>query len=406
MERSTLRSIGRSGRSLADAELATSISAAGAPVTPWQVERWRQAGLIPPAVRAYEGRGRGSSAVYPEGTVERGVEVAGLIRPRRSLGEVALVLFSRGRPVPPRVVKAAYLEWLRRAEKWLGAATSPEAQFDLAEARARVLLGWSLQTKRGRRMRRRLKGGNEPADSRLLSALTNLLLVFQGAFTTDEGIIEMLEAGGLGAAIRDHVEGVGPIATEFTPDVLALVRQFNLQNLRAVIAASTDEDLVAARDVIKVVVPFASAFSTFARVLLKLPDAFGFAALADAAEDETQIAYAALALVLIKDLIQSAEGQVVIGLMSDRLWYFRQAADLLQSLPIEVARRLPSGDPAILETLDPSERDRIRSAASALLAADDFRGGLQTQLECAGEPLAMHADQAPGTLSNEPPQSA
>jgi hypothetical protein len=311
--------------------------------------------------------------------VDRGVEVAGLIRPRRSLGEVALVLFSRGRTVPLPVLKAAYLDWLRRAERWLGTATGPDAQFDLAESRARELLGWSLQTKRGRRMRRRLKGGEESSDSRLLSAFTNLLLVFQGADATNEGVVELLQAGGLGVAIRDQVDEAGPVATEFTPDVLSLVREFNLSNLRAVVGTLTEEDLVAARDVIKVVVPFATAFATFAKVLLRLPDAFGFVALAEAADDETQIAYAALALVMIKDLIQSDEGQAVIGLMAERLPYFRQAADLLQSLPIEVARRLPSADPTILDTLDVSERERIR-AASALLAADDTSAGVQRQL--------------------------
>jgi hypothetical protein len=321
------------------------------------------------------------------------------------LAEVALILFSRGGTVPLPILKASYLDWLERAEKWLGTATTPEDQFDLAESRARDLLGWSLQTKRGRRMRRRLKARDESADSRLLSAFTNLLLVFQGASTTDEGIIELLEAGGLGAAIRDQVDGVGPIASEFSSDLLTLARQFNLTNLRAVVATVTEEDLIAARDVIRVVVPFAVAFAMFARVLLKLPDAFGFTALAEAADDETQIAYAALALLLVKELIQSAEGQQVIGLMAGRLAYFQQAASLLQSLPIEVARRLPSGDSTLLDSLDAKERDRIRSAASALQSADDSGASPQRQQGGADVPPATHID-GPNTASDESRHSA
>jgi hypothetical protein len=122
---STLRSKGGRGRSRAEIELARAISAAGARVSPWQVERWRQAGLLAPATRTYGGRGQGSSAVYPEGAVDRGVEVAGLVRPRRSLGEVALLLFARGRTMPLPTLKAAYLDWLERAGRWLGTASTP-----------------------------------------------------------------------------------------------------------------------------------------------------------------------------------------------------------------------------------------------------------------------------------------
>jgi hypothetical protein len=328
------------GRSRADIDLAAAISLAGPVVTPWQVERWRQAGLIEPAIRTYHGRGRGSTAVYPEGTVERGIEIAILIKPRRTLQDVALILFARGRPVRLAVLKAAYLEWLARIEKWLGSAETPAEKLDLAERKGLQLRRGALATRRGRQMRRRLRGRDESADSILLSALTNMLLVLQGAETTDDGIMELLEAGGLGAVTHDRAAGVGPIATSISADALALTRQFNLRTLREIVESAAEADLVMTRDVMRLVVPFAAAFSTVVRAQVGLPDAFGFGPLAEAGEDEVQIAYGAVVLLLMKDLIQSPEGQSVLGVMMERLPSFLKAADFVRSLPVSQAHHL------------------------------------------------------------------
>jgi hypothetical protein len=71
--------------------------------------------------------------------------------------------------------------------------------FDAAEERALGMVTPILRTKLGRRFRSRLKGKDVPANDLFFSVATNLILVLQGGDTTDEGLDEVLEAGGVTA---------------------------------------------------------------------------------------------------------------------------------------------------------------------------------------------------------------
>jgi hypothetical protein len=67
--------------------------------------------------------------------------------------------------------------------------------------------------------------------------------------------------------------------------------------------------------------------------------------------------------------------------MSEQLVHFEQTSGFSQSLPIEVARRLSSHDPTVLDTLDPNKRDRFGHGATALIAADVESVDSQARLE-------------------------
>jgi hypothetical protein len=375
-------------RSRSDAELARLISEGGVAVSPWQVERWRQRGLIPPAARSWGGRSHGSQAVYPPEAVEQGRVVAQLVRRRRPLGDVAVTLFIRGFPVPEHVLKDAFAQWLNRIQRYLGRPPALEELFDAAEARATAMVAPMLKTKQGRRFRSRLRGKQVPADDVFLSVVTNLVLLLQGGETTDEGLDEVLEAGGVTAMYRDRIPGAEPIASGPSPEVRELMRKVSLENLRRLVETSSREDLVWARDLILLFIPFASAFAVMIRTMFQLPDAMGFGVLADLEGDDGMLGYGVPIMLLLRDVASTPEAEELLAMMRDKLVYFQQAAAFLRSFPAPVAARLAQGDASVLEGLDADERRRIQEEAARLRAQGEAHGfgmaGLQPEAPAAG----------------------
>ncbi len=372
--RSKLIDMSGPARSRSDAELARRISECGVAVTPWQVERWRQHGLLPPAARSYPGRGQGSEAIYPPESVEQGRVVAQLVRRRRPLSDVAVALFVRGYPVPEQVLKDAFGEWLDRLQRYLGRPATVEEMFDSAEDRARAMVAPMLKTKQGRRFRSRQRGGDVAADDVFLSVVTNLVLLLQGGETTDDGLDEVLEAGGASAMYRDRIPGAGPIAAGPSPEVREFMRKVSLQNLRRLVEASTIEDLVWARDLILLFIPFASVFAVMIRTMFQLPDAMGFGVLADMEGDDRMLGYGIPIMLLLRDVASTPEAQDLLAMMRDKLVHFQQAAAFLRSFPAPVARRLVQGDAAVLDELDADERRRIQAEAARLQTEAESRG--------------------------------
>jgi hypothetical protein len=372
--RSKLIDMAGSARSRSDVELARLISSGGVPVSPWQVERWRQHGLIPSAARSYGGRGRGSESVYATEAVEQGRVVAQLVRRRRPLSDVAVALFVRGYQVPERVLKNAYAEWLKRAQCYLGRPAAIQEMFDAAEERATAMVRPMLKTKQGRRFRSRLRRGGAPADDIFLSVVTNLILLLQGGETTDEGLDEVLEAGGATAMYRDRIPGVGPIALGPTPAVREFMRKVSLGNLRELVDTSTMEDLVWARDLILLLVPFASAVAAMIRTMFRLPDAMGFGVLADMESDDGTLGHAIPIMLLLRDVASTPEALDLLSMMRDRLNHFQEAAAFLMTLPAPVIRRLTQGDAGVLDGLDADTRRRIQEEAARLQAEGEAHG--------------------------------
>jgi hypothetical protein len=361
-------------RSRSDVELARLISEGGIDVSPWQVERWRQRGLIPGAARSYPGRARGSEAVYTREAVEQGRVVAQLVRRRRPLGDVAVALFIGGYAVPKHVLKDAYLEWLERIQSLLGPPAAGEEMVDAAEERAMAMVAPILRTKLGRRFRSRLRRGTVPADEVLLSVVTNLVLLLQGGETTDDGLDEVLEAGGVTAMYRDRIPGVRPIAPGPSPEVRELMRMFSIQNLRELVRRSRLDDLVWARDLLLLIVPFASAFAVMLRTMFGLRDAMGFGVLADMELDDGMLGYGIPIMLLLRDVASTPDAQDLLAMMRGRLVHFQEAAAFLQTLPAAIAHRLPRGDPHLLDGLDADERPRIQEEASRLNARGETDG--------------------------------
>ena len=361
-------------RSGADERLAAVLSESGQRVSAWQVERWRQSGLIPPAKRRSLGRGAGSISEYSPEAVEQARAVAAAVRHRRPLSEVALTLFMRGYPIEERVLKAAFAAWLSKIERWLGSADSSDERFDIAERRAVELARYSKKTRQGRRIIRRARRLKEDPEAVAVSAYTNMLLLLQGEQPPEDAIAELLDVGGLGAAFQDKAAGVGPLAPGLDDTILNLIRKVNFPTLRQTIEASTLADLAWARDILLVVAPFARAIAVLARTLFKLPDAFGFAVIGEVAADELLLAHGMPILLLGRELFETEGARELLSKMQEQLSYFSSAAAFLESLPPQIRRRLPSADPGLLDRLPAEEAARVRDAAAALRIDGESRG--------------------------------
>ncbi|MGA2165213.1 MAG: hypothetical protein ABSH36_12185 [Solirubrobacteraceae bacterium] len=101
-------------------------------VTPYQIEKRLQEGLLPQPARPGRGRSAGRKVLYGIQHVEAGVEVAELIHEHHSTGLAAIVLFIRRRHVTLDRVRLGYLEAIKRLDKDITTAASRGLKHHLA----------------------------------------------------------------------------------------------------------------------------------------------------------------------------------------------------------------------------------------------------------------------------------
>lgn len=358
-----------SGRSASDAALAVAASTrTGRTVSPWQIERWRQWGLIEPPIREWRGR-QGSRSVYSERSLDQASAVAELARRRRPLHEVALILFVRGVPIPESAVRRAYASLFDHIADWLGdVATASDPDLHSAGIKAQGLVRFSLRSRQGRRMLKRLQHAEEPAESLLTSVWQNVFSVLQtGEFLSEGGFEELLRAGGLTGAGTDRIPGgPGPLAPDFPDGIAEVLQRMRLTELRLRVESATIDELTAALDDYRSFVSMARSVAVIASVLWNLPSAFGFGALADIVEDDLATAQQLAVILLLAPELATPSGQQVMELIRASAPSFAQAADFLAGLPRSVQKALGRQDPAALDALPPEERERVRAAARAI----------------------------------------
>jgi hypothetical protein len=112
----------RSAPSRADVALLAALAAQGMHASPYQLERWRTAGLLPRNRRRGLGRGRGSVSELDTTALVRATGLAQAARQGRALpGGHVIDRFALGLPVPEARVRAAFAEQLDRLARGLAA---------------------------------------------------------------------------------------------------------------------------------------------------------------------------------------------------------------------------------------------------------------------------------------------
>jgi hypothetical protein len=371
------------GRSQADIELAATITATRIKATGWQIERWRQVGLIPSPTKQWLGRGRGSVSTYSPEAVAQAIEVAKLVRRRRPLEVVVLVLFARGYPISIEHLRNAYRKHLSRVELWIAKHSTGPTRFERAESLASELVRTAPQTKAGRsiarRIRRSQRSRGDPNDSLppetpvsiLQSVATNLTLVLlEGSAASEAGLEEMFSATGVDAPLVDRMGEIGPIVTEHAlKEQKAVMKQMSFDTMLDLLDHVSLNELEESRDFVKLLRGFATPLAGFIRSIAGPPDAFGFGPIADMISDDLNVATGALMLLPLRSLLQSPNGRQFADLAASNQPMFADAFAGVKSLPKALQRtvRNPAKHAAQVEALPDAEKRRIRKIAAAHL---------------------------------------
>jgi len=392
---------GHKARSRSDAQLAEWVSReTGIPTSGWQIERWRQGGLLQPATRPRAGRG--STAIYSDEARQQAVELARLSRQGRRHDEIARILFARGLYVREDNLRRALTKLIEGVDEWIGPIQSEE-DLNRIDAKAQKVVQYARRTEAGKRLQRRLRRPGVKGTTMAAGIYYNLLhLVKTGLPTTEEGFTELLEGYGLMGFVRDQIDGVGPIAPEGESDVGRFIREANLPRVRALLASSSLDDLKASRDLVRLHLPILKDFAVLATTWFQLPDAFGFGWLLDVELDDLQVGtWVPFGLALLP-YVKTPEAQELLAKIAQSADYFHQMATLARSVPPEVVASMRRGDPNPLEGLPTEQREQIVQSATAVRIAGQRSPWASDEPTAASPAVSAPSENQPAIENDHP----
>lgn len=350
-------------------ELAAAASAFGDAVSPRQIERWRQADMIPGPDREFPGRG--SSVTYAGGAARQAAEVAKLLSEGSRLEEVAVPLFLRGFDVPEDAVKKAFKAHAQHARHLVTRRAPGADDFTIAEAASKTLLRSLRGDRRLAEWRDRVKGREDSPSSIVESALMNFVhVLLAGKPISDEGLGELYTASGMEGMVTQMgvVLGEKIDLAEFDE----LIEQLDLARYEQLVDDFTLDELMNARavlaEIVKAGIPMVELLAETTG--FALPDDFRAIA-ADAAESMLSFGLPIGAWVLGRNAAGADE--VVAALRANAL-EFEAMPYLLEHLPTEYWRFLGPQGQAELESANEEERaDFLRIAHEAFEQDDRLR---------------------------------
>jgi hypothetical protein len=229
-------------------KLAADTSALGEPVSPRELERWNQAGLLPPAERTYPGRG--STASYPDAAAGQAAEVASLLNKGWRLDEVAVPLFLNGGfEVTEDTVKRAFKAHAEHGRHLLTRRASDQDTLTIAEAATKTLMRAVRGDPHIAQWRERLKGREDSPGSILESAVMNMVhVLLSGEPISQEGLSELYTASGIEAMVSGMSQVLGEDVSldEFNE----LLTKLDLVEYSRLVDDFTLEELIEARAVL------------------------------------------------------------------------------------------------------------------------------------------------------------
>ncbi len=357
----------RGARSQSDADLAERVShAVGFEVTGWEIERWRQAGLVQPAEHEYPGKG--SHAQYGDEAARQATVVAALVRKHRNLTKVARILFVRGLYVREDAIRAALKRGLAEVDKWIGPLNTDSERDRAYEKAERLAYTYARRTKLGKRIRRRLKGRGVAPSELVPPIYFNLMHIIKtGEPAPGHDLRDILETTGLIGLSREELGGLGPIATDGTDGPRNWFRQARLGNVLTLLESSSLNELQDARDFL---VQIIGVLKDFATVLLqRFPgsDALGLAMLEDTDLDETLLSTGVPFGLALLPYVRTPNGQELMAAVRAQQETLRSMAEFVKSLSPAAAVVMRTGDPEAFARLPLDEQVRLREAAMPFL---------------------------------------
>lgn len=253
----------------------------GERVSPRQLERWRQHGLIPRVRQRGAGRGRGSTVELGEEVIDQALDASRLVRRYRTLPGAVLAMFGEGRyKVEKPELDGAYLTYLGTlAAKLL--ASSPAGSVQTAASAIGSRVGGKAARRadhadiRGR-LKRMREARFEPLAWMLTSLYEDVALIFlAGRPTSAFALTELLRATGVGAIATEPPPGQPPLVSSL-PELTEQLAEMSAPALADLVGRTSLEDLEHARDYLTSLHAFARAWVPPIRDLF--PDGFGFVA--------------------------------------------------------------------------------------------------------------------------------
>lgn len=233
----------------------------GVAVSPRQLERWRQAGVLGGPTVTHLGRGKGTSSAYPHSAAQRCVEIASLKAEHRNLRDVLLVLFFRRREIDLDAVRAAYVaqthgleDGIREVAELRPSEQPPEDAFDVAEPAALAIAERASKSPLASPVRRHLRSAVPGASVDAL--FTGFLAESFTGFLTGEFVDssdaltgELKAATGLAAMEQGVVAGVGPLVPSIEKSEFgATFAAVTSETLESALADASHDELTQARD--------------------------------------------------------------------------------------------------------------------------------------------------------------
>lgn len=307
-------------------ELVAALRRLGEDVTPRQLERLGEFGLLGPA----------TDEVSPA-LIERAKEAVTLVHAHRSRADAALVMFVQGHEFDKARLEHAYLTALERAEEWIESHAGSVGGEMTAGRMARKFADKGSRAADQRPIRERLKqmrtGRRFVTVKQSLESLYTdaVLILTDGHASSDQGLRELLQAIGADALARDSLPGRPPPVTLLPIEPLkTLFRQIRLASQAANISRASYQQLQAARDDTNTLLSFARIFAPAAQRAFGLGEAFGFTAVAGLTE------LAAAFVIPIMVVVRAAKAEdldhlkAIIDLNRAR---FEAINDLLDAIP-------------------------------------------------------------------------
>jgi hypothetical protein len=276
----------------ADQQAINHAAAAQLEITPRQLERWRQADVIPRAARSWPGRG--SVSRYAADELDSILSVARVTREGTKVKDAPIRAFRDGLPIAETVLRQALVRKLQASASVVPSGLIDTTSFGVAEAIASTSVDDLAATPTGRRATRRLRRAfpDENAHGILRGAIAEIVHVERaGIPASEDGFSEALTALGLDRMTQVLTPQIGSLAPEVAaPDIARNAAALSTENLLQIAREASIPEILQGFDDLRRICPFLRLLAYAARAGSGQRDALGLGEIEAVSDDDPRTA--------------------------------------------------------------------------------------------------------------------